>query len=329
MKRKRKIYSLKEELLKKSQESALAAIQIFNNPLITFKSESFIVLMNIAWTYLLHAYYREKKVEYRCHNYQGQRKKFEKTHKGAFKYWGLEWCLTVNECPLDKPTKDNLLFLIGIRHEIEHQMTRRIDDTLSAKFQACCINYNRSLKELFGEERSLDKIIPLALQLFSFSEEQFHYLKNIPELPQNILDFVASFEKNLDTKEDPKYSYRVIYMRDNCNNEGQADKAYRFVDEKSAEGQEIHNILQKFKNHKKVREKDIIKLIQKNGYIKFTKQDHKNFWQSKWPTAKVRNNSNDAKSYGEFVVEKMWLWYELPWLQAVLEHCSQNEKKYK
>ncbi|HAT8116058.1 TPA: DUF3644 domain-containing protein, partial [Legionella pneumophila] len=55
--RKRSVFSIKNELIKKSQEAALAAIQLYNNPLITFKSESFIVLMNIAWTYLLHAYF--------------------------------------------------------------------------------------------------------------------------------------------------------------------------------------------------------------------------------------------------------------------------------
>jgi hypothetical protein len=36
-------------------------------------------------------------------------------------------------CPLDDIIKKNLRFLIGIRHEIEHQMTRRIDDQLSAR----------------------------------------------------------------------------------------------------------------------------------------------------------------------------------------------------
>ncbi len=40
----------------KAREAALCAIKIFNDPLIKFKSESFIVLMIIAWTYLLHAY---------------------------------------------------------------------------------------------------------------------------------------------------------------------------------------------------------------------------------------------------------------------------------
>ena len=64
-KRLRRLYSVTNELLTKSREAALSAVQIFNNPLIQFKSESFIVLMIIAWTYLLHAYYRKSGIEYR------------------------------------------------------------------------------------------------------------------------------------------------------------------------------------------------------------------------------------------------------------------------
>ena len=41
----------------------LAAVQVFNNPLTTFKTESFIVLSMIAWTYVLHAYYRKGRIE--------------------------------------------------------------------------------------------------------------------------------------------------------------------------------------------------------------------------------------------------------------------------
>ena len=56
---------VKKQLLQKSREAALNAVQTFNNPLTTFKAETFIVLMHIAWTYLLHAYYRHKGIEYR------------------------------------------------------------------------------------------------------------------------------------------------------------------------------------------------------------------------------------------------------------------------
>lgn len=49
----RSVKSKKDELIKKSREAIMAAIQIYNNPQITFKSETFITFSIIAWTYPL------------------------------------------------------------------------------------------------------------------------------------------------------------------------------------------------------------------------------------------------------------------------------------
>ena len=90
----------------------MAAVQIFNNPQVTFKSEIFIVLMNIAWTYLLHAYYRKKDVEYRYFEMKGKLRRFDHTKSGAYKYWELERCLNDKNSPVDKDSANNLGFLI-------------------------------------------------------------------------------------------------------------------------------------------------------------------------------------------------------------------------
>ena len=145
-KRKRKLWSIQNELLIKAREAMLCSVQIFNNPNVVFKSESFIVLSCISWTYLLHSYYKKSKVEYRYFKLTKDRKKYDKTKRGAFKYWELERCLNDDSCPLDPVTISNLKFLIGLRYEIEHQMTTKIDDLLSARFQACCLNFNTIVK---------------------------------------------------------------------------------------------------------------------------------------------------------------------------------------
>ena len=44
MARKRRIKSVKTELVKKAREAMLAAVQLYNNPQVTFKAESFITL---------------------------------------------------------------------------------------------------------------------------------------------------------------------------------------------------------------------------------------------------------------------------------------------
>lgn len=82
---------------------------------------------------MLHAHYRKKKVEHRRRKAGSTR--FARTKNGAFYHWGLEECLDCADGPIDDIVKKHLMFLIGIRHEIEHQMTRRLDDQLSAKFQ--------------------------------------------------------------------------------------------------------------------------------------------------------------------------------------------------
>ena len=64
MANKKKVGSIKLELLQKSREAMLSAVEIYNNPNIQFKSETFTVLAIIAWTYLYHAYYKSKNINY-------------------------------------------------------------------------------------------------------------------------------------------------------------------------------------------------------------------------------------------------------------------------
>ncbi len=114
-KRIRRVGSIANELVKKSREAMLTAIQIYNNPQIDFKSELFIVTAVIAWTYLLHAYYRKHKIDYRQLSRFPGRKKYATTPRGAVRLWSLEECLGVRSSPVEAIVKQNLLFLIGIR----------------------------------------------------------------------------------------------------------------------------------------------------------------------------------------------------------------------
>ena len=176
----------------------LAAVQVYNNPQITFKSESFIALSVIAWTYLLHAYYGNHGIDCRYYETQANgRKKYDKTRYGAFKHWELERCLNEKNCPLDPSTISNLRFLIGIRHEIEHQMTKKIDDSISAKIQACSINYNYYIKSLFGDSFGVDQDLGLAIQFSPITTEQKGALYKNEKLAGNVKKFICSFEENL------------------------------------------------------------------------------------------------------------------------------------
>jgi hypothetical protein len=321
--RRRRVGSIADELIQKARESALAAVQIFNNPRIDFKSEIFIVTMCIAWTYLLHAHYRRQKIEYRHYRLIGQRKRFDRTKSGAYKHWELEHCLNHKESPIDKDTANNLRFLIGLRHEIEHQMTSRIDDYLSARFQACCLNFNDYIKDLFGEEKGIDKYLSFSLQLASLTEEQIEMLQTATNLPANIQRFIEGFDGQLSEQEfnSTRYGYRVLFIAKTTNRKNQADQVIEFVkaDSDLAKGMNITYTAIKETERPKLLPSQIVDQIQNEGFPRFTIHHHTILW-------KDLNARNPSLGYG-VEVAKTWYWYE-SWLVEVRKHCHEFRDRY-
>ena len=301
----------------------LSAVQIFNNPNIHFKSENFIVLSNIAWMYLLHAYYRDEGIEYRYHQLNGSRKRFDRTKRGAYKFWELERCLNTNESPIDNVTSSNLRFLIGLRHEIEHQMTTKIDDYLSARFQSCCLNYNFYIKKIFGEKYAIDKHLSISLQFSTIDEPQKEKLKEFNDLPKNIASYINAFDDELTDElyNDIRFSYRVLYIPKSANRKGQADKVIEFIpaDSPEAKGLNKEYVLIKEKERKKYLPKHICTIMKSKGYKRFKIHHNTHLWQ-------LNDAQNPAKNFGT-LVEGKWYWYE-SWVKFVEEHCEKNKKSY-
>ncbi len=323
-KRVRRIGAVKNELLKKSREAALASVQIFNNPNISFKSEAYVVLMIIAWTYLLHAYFRDQKIEYRYYDQNGKRRDFHKTKHGAYKYWELERCLNDKKSPVDKDTANNLRFLIGLRHEIEHQMTSRIDDILSARFQACGLNYNEFVKKLFGAKNGIEKHLSFSLQFSTISIEQKELLEQHPSLPANIQGYINGFDAELSDEEfsNPHYAYRILFIPKTANRKGQADRVIEFVkgDSPLAEAVNKEYAVIKETEKKKYLPKQVVDLMRAEGYPSFSLHHHTQLWKS-------LGAQSVAKGYGVMVAGKMWHWYE-NWVTEVRKHCNDNKDKY-
>lgn len=322
-KRTRKIFSIKTELIQKSREAMLTGVQIFNNPNIQFKSESFIVLVIIAWTYLLHAYYREKGIEYRYYEQRGRRRFFDKTKHGAYKYWELERCLNNDNSPIDKTTASNLRFLIGLRNEIEHQMTNKIDDLLSARFQACCLNYNEYLKKLFNKEVGIEKYLSFSLQFSAISEGQVQQLSEVKSLPKNISSYIQTFDEDLPQNyyNDSKFSYRVILVKKTVNHKGQADRVIEFVDPNSEVAKGLNKEYWAIKEREKQKylPTHVWKKMEKLGFKKFKQYQHTLLW-------KDEDAKKEGKGFG-VEVEGKWYWYE-SWIEFVKKHCEENKDKY-
>ncbi len=315
----RRFHSVKDELVRKSREAMLAAVQIYNNPNITFKAESFISLAVIGWTYLLHAYYRGQKIDYRYFRMKGSRKEYDKTKYGAYKHWELERCLNEESCPLDPDTKMNLRFLIGIRHEIEHQMTNKIDEYISAKLQACAINFDYYISKLFGEKYKLSEELALAIQFSPLSPEQGDGLRDNEHLTSNIRNFVCEFEDKLDDAvvKSSRYAYRILFVPIAANRARQADRVVEFVKPGSELAEEIDKILIKETEKPKYLPGQIVALMKEKGYIKFTINKHTDLWKSR--------NARKDNRFGTKIANT-WYWYQ-PWVAEVEKYCREHKEE--
>ncbi len=296
-----------DELVVKAREAMLNAIGNYNSPRTLFRTECFIVLAVIAWTYLLHWHYGRIGVDYQSRRDDGT---LLVTKHGAVKHWELKTCLTQAECPLDPATTANLRFLITIRHEIEHQMTKRIDDTLSAKVQACVLNFNASLARLCGERTRLDRDVTIAIQLAGIGREQRSMLLRDMDLPPSFVAAQAAFERNLpeEITRDERYAWRVMMVPRNTNSKGAADEMVEFVKPGSDIEGEIHRVLVKETEKQKYRPSDILAEVERRGFKRFTMHQHTLL-------ARELNARDEKKPYGTYVdiLKKDWRWY-VAWL---------------
>lgn len=324
MVRQRRMKSVKDELIKKSREAILAAVQIYNSPQINFKAESFIMLAIVGWTYLLHAYYRSQGICYRYYTYDGKKKIYDKTKHGAYKHWELERCINEEKCPLDAETVSNLRFLIGIRHEIEHQMTDKIDEFISAKLQACAINFDYYITTLFGNKYGLGNELALAIQFSPLTPGQRDEMRDNPHITTNVKNFVVDFEENLPDEllKSSRYAYRVLFVPINAKREGQADQVIEFIrgDSPLAQGLDEHYTVLKETEKPKYLPSVIVRMMQERGYKRFSMHKHTELWKSK-------DAKNTKHSYGT-IVAGTWYWYD-KWVGEVEAYCKKHEHELK
>ncbi len=311
----------KTELIVKSREAMMAAVQLYNNPQITFKTETFITLSIIAWTYMLHAYYANEKIDYRYFHMQGKKKIYDRTKHGAYKHWELERCLDDKHSPIDPITTQNLKFLIGLRHEIEHQMTKRVDSSVSAKLQACSINYNFYIKKLFGNLFGVDQELGMVIQFSPIEAEQKESLLHNEKIAENVKNFITTFEETLTDDEigNTHYAYRVVFARvDGKRINGETDEVIKFLpaDSPQAQGLNTKYALIKELEKKKYLSKEIVDLMHSKGYTWFNVGEMTSFWKNKLKSRDI---------YGVYVTNSQWMWYE-NWIPVIEKHCQELQE---
>ena len=219
-----------KSILDAAVDSALLAVEIYNKPRTTFRSQAYITLMIIAWTRLFHAYF---------HNTIGDRYYYKKkngryeTVDGERKAWELNECLKkYNQLP--DAIKLNLEFFIKLRNKIEHRHIdpTEIDISIFGECQSLLFNFENYLVKFFGKNNALNEALVYSLQFSHLrTNEQTNAGKSVLSTDTiKILNFVNKFRESIpdDTFNSYEYSIKLIQIP-RISNTNRADAAIEFV----------------------------------------------------------------------------------------------------
>lgn len=302
-----------DERLIRAREAMILAVQIFNSAAFRFKTEIFSVLANIAWTYLLHEFYERKKVGI-----------MQKDGRSLL----LSQMIERPDCTISEGAKNNLRSMKTIRDEVEHKLLGKSDVKWLGLFQACCLNFDKAMCDLFGDRLTLAHELSFALQFGRMNVEQLSLLQKF-EIPPHIDALDARLHKNLSEEElsDLEYQFRVIYTLDSAS---KSRSHFEFVGPDSDEGMDIRNIFAQHKiaddlyPHKPHR---VVQLVQKRVGKTFTPHNHTQAWRlfKVRPRVGAKQPKNTNKDYCIYHVAHGDYTYSNNWVDHLVERAKDAE----
>lgn len=215
-----------DERLIRSREAMLLAVHVFNSANLSFKTEVFSVMSNIAWTYLLHEFYERKGIQ--IVGVDGRSLL-------------LSQMIERGDCPLSQGIKDNLRSLKDIRDAVEHTLFKRSDLKFLSIFQANCLNFDKVICEFFGDQKTLKHELSFSLQFAQMDFDQLSALHGY-DIPPHI----QTLDKELDDRleggraENLEYRFRVVYTFENST---KSKSHIKFVHPDGDDAKEIRNVL--------------------------------------------------------------------------------------
>ncbi len=285
-----------KNILEGSINAALLAVEIYNKPRATFRTESFITLMIIAWNRLFHSYF---------YKVIGDRYYYKKNNKyirvnGDKKAWNLRDSLNKfikisKSIKISEATKQNLDFFIGWRNRIEHTHVDSsfIDTIAFGACQALLINYENLIRQLYGDSFAINENLRFSLQ-FSYLRDEKQKIANKSNLSKeasNLKKYINDFRDNLPENiyNSPEFSFKVLLVP-KISNTNKNDLEVEFVkfnanDSKDkAKYDEIVNVINKdvikFRdvvNLNKFKPKAVCKEVEKITKRNFNCYDHNCF----------------------------------------------------
>ena len=219
--------------LEKARSSALAAVENYNKPGVAFRTRTYTVLMVIAWTALFHAvFYRRKVKPWYVRSGTGKGTRYAYV-EGEPKHWELSECLNQYWSDKNPPERQNLEFVLRLRHKIEHRDHPELDPALYGECQAMLMNFEDLLTDEFGADFALAEDLGIALQFSALRpRQQEEALRRLEaSAAGDVLDFVQTFRAGLppEVLESSKFSLKVFLVPKLANRESACDLAVEFV----------------------------------------------------------------------------------------------------
>jgi hypothetical protein len=284
-----------EAQVRKAVEVFKTAILVYNNNMLSTRSETFIVLAIIAWTYLLHARLIGQGIT-------PVYKNADETSilvDGQEKLWELSHCIERPEAGVSAGEKANLKYLIAIRNAIEHRSSEDINDALQGKIQANALNFLRYAKEKFGTKYDFSHDLAFAIQLQALTLMSPNALKGGAPVAKAVQAVNLLLEGPMTQEEfnDPAYSFRVYVVPKVTNNAKKADQAVIY----SPVGSDVEVAIKLVERPKYRMKEAIQKLMDDYG---LTVSSHQ--FQQAWKQDDLKNPSKGLA----ILLGGQWFWYQ-------------------
>jgi hypothetical protein len=303
-----------DERLIRAREAMILAVQIFNSPALKFKTEVFTMLTNVAWTYLLHEFYDRKGTLI-----------VQEDGRSLL----LSQMVEKGDCPLPEDVRNNLRAMKILRDKVEHLILGRADLKWSPIFQACCLNFDKAICDLFGASLTLSNDLSLALQFAKLNIEQLATLGKY-ELPAEIEAIDALITEGMTAEQlaSIEFQFRVIYTLDAAS---KSQAHFQFVSPESQQGKDIHNVLSK-----KVAADElypykpgvIAGLVTAESGVAFTSNDHVKAWKlfKVRPKKNALQPANTDKRYCLYHPAHKDYTYSGDWISRLVEEATDPER---
>jgi len=331
--------------LDKAVDAALSAVEMYNKPAIKFKSGSYIVLMNIAWTSLFHAIFFRKKIK---PMYKEKNRNRYKRIDGDYKYWELETCVKEYFKEENNAIRKNLEFFIPLRNKIEHKFMPELDSRIFGECQASLFNFDKIIEREFGDTYCLRESLSFSLQLYPSAKSLQMAVKNNPD-SKLVYDFIDQYRSAItsDILRSGEYAFKafLIQVANHDSKDAMAIQFYPYDKLTEEEKQNVDRVAALVKekhikypvaNDDKMKPGEVVKRVQEalgnpktaKGTSKFNLDTHTRCWK-KYKVRPENGSTEPHNTIQEYCVYDSMnknYGYTEQWVKFLIEKMKDEEE---